>query len=56
MAWIVLICRLRPDPDNARVYARLLPLFLALPQRLGAEYATMAEFQRGAQGEAVDRT
>jgi len=38
--------RHRPDPQAAAVYRRLLPIFLALPERLGEQYRAIAEFQR----------
>nr|MDQ2693896.1 gluconokinase [Pseudomonadota bacterium] len=35
-----------PDPDRVGVYQQLIPIFLALPGRLGDEYAKIAAFQR----------
>jgi gluconokinase len=37
-----------PIAENVAVYARLLPIFLAIPGKLGEEYRKIAAFQRGA--------
>ena len=35
-----------PDADAARVYARLAPIFAAIPRQLEAQYAAITAFQR----------
>jgi gluconokinase len=37
-----------PIAQNVAAYSRLLPIFLALPAKLGDEYRAIAAFQRGA--------
>ncbi len=37
-----------PDPSAAAVYARLAPIFAALPHQLEAQYSAIAAFQRDA--------
>ena len=38
--------RHRPDPAAAAVYARLAPIFSALPRQLEAQYRAITAFQR----------
>ena len=35
-----------PIPENVAIYARLRPIFMALPHKLEQEYQALAEFQR----------
>ena len=44
-----------PDPTAAATYARLAPLFTAIPERLVAQYAAIAAFQSEAGGVADTR-
>ena len=37
--------RHRPIPENAAVYARLRPIFMAIPRKLEQEYQLLAQFQ-----------
>lgn len=37
-----------PIPENAAVYARLRPIFMAIPRKLEQEYQLLAQFQLGA--------
>jgi gluconokinase len=46
-AMIGAIHRHRPIPENAAVYARLRPIFMAIPRKLEQEYQLLAQFQMG---------
>lgn len=44
--------RHQPDKDHAKVYKRLLPIYISVFRSLESEYAAIAEFQREQAGEA----
>lgn len=44
-AMVGAIHRHRPIPENAAVYARLRPIFTAIPRKLEQEYQLLAQFQ-----------
>ncbi|MFC5473241.1 gluconokinase [Paraherbaspirillum soli] len=45
-----------PDPDNVALYARLWPIYAAIPKQLEQQYRELAQFQRSASAQSPDQS